>query len=178
MHTYLGLEISFGSFLMTFAVNSSLKLSKATGAHLTTLFWSTFTFIRVITILVINRVGITAVLFTSLTVTLLANAILLPYGDTSELMLWIGVGMIGIGMSSVWACIFGFLEQFFPVTSVIGSLMIVAGVLGEFVFPVLISYFVKDYPKILLWVVLFCSVSTCCLFLLIYLICTLRLCKK
>lgn len=178
MHIYLGLEISFGSFLMTFAVNSSLKLSKATGAHLTTLFWSTFTFIRVLTILVIGWAGNRGVILTSLTLVLSANALLTPFGDSNQLLLWLGVGMIGIGMSSVWACIFGYLEEFFPVTSVIGSLMIVSAVLGEFVFPVIISSFVKDFPQILLWVVLFCSVSIALLFSVICLVCEYKLKRR
>lgn len=175
MHIYLGLEISFGSFLMTFAVNSHLKLSKATGAHLTTLFWSTFTFIRVLTILVIQWAGNAAIILVSMTIVLIASAILAPFGNDDEQLLWIGVALIGIGMSSVWACIFGYLEEFFPVTSVIGSLMICSAVLGEFVFPVIISAFIKDYPQVFLWVVTFCAVSIFVLFLIISLICRKKL---
>ena len=170
MHIYLGLEISFGSYLMTFAVNSDLKLSKATGAHLTTLFWSTFTLCRVVTILVVNKVGNGCVICVSLSVTLIATAILTPFGNSSEPLLWTGIALIGCGMSAVWACMFVFLEEYFPVTSVVGSLMIVSGVLGEFVFPVIISAFIKDYPQILLWTVLFCSVSISLLFAAISLI--------
>jgi FHS family Na+ dependent glucose MFS transporter 1 len=175
MHTYLGLEISFGSFLMTFAVKSDLALTKATGANITTLFWSTFTLIRVITIFVIEWAGNAVIILISMTIALGANIILFPYANTDETMLWAGVAMIGIGMSSVWACIFGYLEEFFPVTSVIGSLMIVSAVLGEFVFPVIISAFIKEYPQILMDVVLFCSCSIFTLFLFIMLLCRTKL---
>ena len=114
MHIYLGLEISFGSFLMTFSVKSDLKLTKATGAHLTTLFWATFTFIRLGTILVIQWAGNCAIILISMSIVLIANVILAPFGNSNETLLWAGVALIGMGMSSVWACIFGYLKNFSP----------------------------------------------------------------
>ena len=164
MHTYLGLEIAFGSFLTTFAVNSSLSLSKVDGAHLTTLFWSTFTLFRVATVFYIEVVGNERNIFASLTVILIANACLVPFGASNVTLLIIGVALIGIGISSVWACVFGFLEEHFPVTSLMSAFMIVAATLGEFVFPAVISAFIAKDPQILMWVTLFCSSAIAILF--------------
>lgn len=175
MHTYLGLEISFGSYLTTFVVKSGLPLTKSDGAHITTTFWATFTLFRVLTVFYIEYVRTEANILASLVIILLANCFLVPFGDTSVPFLLTGVCLIGIGTSSVWASLFGYMEEFFPVTSFIGSLIVISAVTGEFVFPYVISNFIDHYPRILIWVTLFCSVSTSLLFLLIMLLCRVKL---
>ena len=177
MHIYLGLEITFGSYLMTFAVKCNLNLSKADGAHLTTLFWSTFTLFRIFTVFYIEFVGNQLNIFASLTVVLIANVLLVPFGSHNLPLLWTGVALIGIGVSSIWACVFGFLEEHFAVTSLISAFMIVSAVLGEFVFPVVISSFINCYPMILMWVTLFCSCGITIAFCLMSLICRTKLGK-
>jgi hypothetical protein len=165
MHIYYGLEITFGSFLTTFAYESDLHLPKADGAHMTSLFWGTFTFLRLFTVFYIEYVGAEMNILLSLVVVLIANVLLVPFGDSHALCLWIGVGVIGLGTSSIWASLFGYLEQYFTVTSRIAAGMIVSAIVGEFVFPLIISNFVSSDPQVLLWVVLFCSVSMTLIFL-------------
>lgn len=178
MHIYLGLEISFGFFLTSFAVKSDLKLSKATGAQLTTTFWSTFTLFRILTVFYIEYLGQVGVITGSLVVILVANGFLVPFGNTNLPLLWTGVGLIGVGISSVWACVFGYLEEHFPVTPMMSALMVVSAVLGEFVFPVIISAFIDDYPQVLMWVTLFCSTSIAFIFAFIALLCSKVLKKQ
>jgi len=175
MHIYYGLEITFGSFLTTFAYESDLHLKKSDGAHMTSLFWGTFTFFRVLTVFYIEYVSAETNILFSLMVVLAANVLLIPFGNTSELCLWIGVGLIGVGISSIWASLFGYLEEHFTVTSRIASGMIVSAIVGEFVFPLIISNFVAQYPQILLWVVLFCSISITILFLIMIAVMRLKM---
>jgi FHS family Na+ dependent glucose MFS transporter 1 len=177
MHIYLGLEISFGSFMTTFAVKSGLGLSKADGAHLTTMFWSTFTLFRIMTVFYLDIVGLELNIFASMLVILIANAFLIPFGSTSVPMLWAGCAIIGVGISSVWACVYGFLEEHFTLSPIVSALMIVAAVLGEFVFPVVISSFIDEYPMVLMWVTLFCSIGCSAVFTLMSLICRFKLGK-
>lgn len=148
MHIYYGLEITFGSFLTTFAHESGLQLSKADGAHMTSLFWGTFTVLRLFTVFYIEYVGAEMNILLSLVVVLIANVLLVPFGNSNELCLWIGVGVIGLGTSSIWASLFGYLEEYFTVTSRIAAGMIVSAIVGEFVFPLIISNFVQDYPQV------------------------------
>ena len=107
MHIYLGLEISFGSYLTAFVVKSGLPLTKSDGAAMTTVFWSSFTLFRVLTICYIEYVGTEMNILGSLMICLLANCFLVPFGTKSVPLLWTGVVLIGIGTSSIWACIFG-----------------------------------------------------------------------
>ena len=53
--------------------------------------------------------------------------------------------------------------------------MLGSAVLGEFVFPFIISSFIDTEPRILLWVTLFSSLSTTVLFLLILFLCRTKL---
>ena len=171
MHVFHGLEITFGNYLTPFVVNSRLHLTKAAGAHLTTLYWSCFSLFRIATVFYIGFIGNEWNITGSLVAILIANIFLVPFGQTSQIMLWIGVALIGIGTSSVWACAFGFMQDNIKLTSTISALMVVCANMGEFVFPFLISFFIKDYPMILLWVTLFLSVSVTLLFAFMSLIC-------
>lgn len=63
----------------------------------------------------------------------LANVVLVPFGNTYEWALWSGVAILGVGMSSIWASIFGYLEEFFPVTSRMAASFTVAATFGELV---------------------------------------------
>lgn len=177
MHIYLGLEITFGSYLTAFAVKCKLHLSKAYGAFLTTVYWTSFTLFRLLTILYIDYTGIGVNIAGSIVMVLISNAFLLPHGDESLAMLWTGIILIGIGTSSIFACMFGFLEQYFEVTSMISALMIMSAVLGEFTFPAVISRFIESTPAIFLWVTLFCSIGIAILFAIIALICRFKLRK-
>lgn len=122
MHVYLGLEITFGSYLTAFSVKCKLHLSKAYGAMLTTVYWTSFTLFRLLTILYIDYTGICMNIAGSIFVVLISNAFLLPHGDDNIYMLWTGIILIGIGTSSIFGCMFGFLEEYFPVTSMISAL--------------------------------------------------------
>lgn len=178
LHIYLGVEIAIGSFMTTFAVRSKLNLSKSDGAHLTTLFWTTFTLFRIPPMFYIDFVGQEVNIFASLFILLNGSALLVPFGEVSIAVLWVGVALVGVGMSSVWACMFGFLEEYFPITPFISACMIVSAMLGEFVFPVIISAYINENAGILLWVTLFCSLAVLMIFTAISVICRFMIGKR
>lgn len=170
MHIYYGIEITFGSFVMTFAVKSNLCMSKTSGAYLTTAFWSSFTLPKIFAIFLVKWIGNEKTIVYSLIMILIGNVILAPFGNDNPYCLWTGTIVIGIGMSSIWACMFSYLEEVLKLSSSIGSLMIVAAMVGEFVFPVIISTMIEHEPRILLWTVLFSSLAITVLFSLIVIV--------
>ena len=103
MHAYCGVEISFGSLLAPFTVKSSLHLSKSLSSFITSLYWGTFTFFRILTLIAITHCKPRTLLLFNMVLILGSNVILLPFGDSSLWALWLGVGMIGVGCSSVFA---------------------------------------------------------------------------
>lgn len=160
MHVYFGLQVSFGSYLMTFAVHCDMRLSKTTGAYLTTLYWTMFSVTKLGAIFFVRRIGHQISILMSLAVMMTGAALLLPLGNRDAVSLWIGVALEGIGISSIFGCIFGHMEEYFQVTDLIASLIAMSSVLGELSFPLLISHFIEADPQILMMVLF---ISTCIL---------------
>lgn len=172
LHIYLGIEVSVGSFLLTYAVHSEMRLSKSEGAFLTTLFWMTFTFTKLAVALIVQKVGNERLIWGSLVLVLCSNGLLVL--SSSKLELIVGVAFLGIGISGMFGCMFGYLQQHVRVTSAIASAIVVAATLGEFSFPFLISYFMDSEPDVLLWVSTAAGVSMTLLFVAITLTCRLK----
>lgn len=175
MPIYYGVELTFGQYLATFAVKSDLHLPKVTGASMTSVYWAMFTFFRLSTAFYIDFLGAEKNIIMNIGFMLIANVILVPLGYRYESCLWLGSVIMGIGCSSIWASAFGYLEDYFPVDSKIGSLIVVSTSMGEFIFPVLISQFIKDYPNIFLLITLICTLSLTILFFVVVLICKFKL---
>lgn len=175
IHLYFGVYVGLASFLVPFVVNSDLRLTKATGARMTTMYWSAFTFTKLIAMCFGQRIGHRNIVLAGISIMMTGSWILVHFAESNETMVWVGVALIGSGLSSIYACLLRYLESFFPVTSSIGSLTSVAGVMGEFTFPALISLFIEDDPVVVVWVV---AVSSCLMlffFPLIMLLCNTRL---
>ena len=141
-NVFFGLDVAMSSYMTTYGVHSDLHLSKVTGARITSVYWSFFTFYRLVAILYIDRVGAEKNLIFEMVLILLANCFLVPFGNTHEWALWVGAALMGIGSSTVWASMYGFLEQFFPVTNIIIASFSVSACVGEFLFPNLIGFFI------------------------------------
>jgi hypothetical protein len=178
IHLYFGIYVGLASYLVTFVVTSDLQLSKTTGSHMTTMYWSTFTFTKLAAILYIPFVGNRNSILLGLGVIVLGNMILIPFADSSEIALWIAVALIGAGLSAIYACMLRYLEGFFSITSTIGSLTSVAGVMGEFTFPAVISLFIDADPFVIIWVIAGSSMFMAVLFPIIMLLCNLKLKNK
>ena len=112
MHIYFGLQVSFGSYLMTFAVHCDLKLSKRTGAYLTTLYWTMFSVTKLGAIFFVSRIGHEISILISLAVMMIGGVLLLPLGSSDAAFLWAGVTLEGIGISSIFGCMFGHMEEY------------------------------------------------------------------
>lgn len=175
VHLYFGVYVGLASYLSSFVVTSDLNLSKTEGAHMTTMFWSTFTFAKLVALAYTPWIGNRNSVLLGLSVMLTGSILLVLFAETSESLVWLAVALIGIGLSSIYACMLRYLENFFPVTSTIGSLTSVAGVLGEFTFPALISLFIDSTPIVVVWVVAASSVAMSALFPLIILLCNTKL---
>ena len=176
MHVYYGVEVSFGSYLTAYSVQ--IGLTKADGAQLTTLFWSTFTVFKAVAILYIPWIGYASNTLLGLTVMLVGSVLLLPFGGSSSSdtrLLSAGVGMTGTGLSVIYSSTLLFLEEYMPITGVLGSLMCVSVAMGEFTFPALISLFIESYPTMLMWTGLFSAVTMILAFSLIVVICRNKL---
>ena len=178
MHIYLGIEVAFGSFIMTFAVRSELHMSKGNGALLTTLFWGTFTMTKLAAVFLVQVMTNELIIALSIMLMMISNTILLIFGQESEVQLFFGVALMGIAISSIFGCIYAFLDQYVVVCSAIGSGITLSSVLGEVTFPAIMSLFIDSNPMIIMWISFVSSCSMAIIFLIIYIICRLKLNPK
>ncbi|KAI1285406.1 hypothetical protein HDE_11783 [Halotydeus destructor] len=177
-HFVIGLEIAMANVLTTYAVMSDLKLSKVTGAYITSAYWCGFTFFRIAAVFYISYVGSFYNLIFDLSLLVVANVFLIPWANSVEWCLWAGAVFIGLGVSSMWASMFGFLEEYFPVSSKMASSFTVSACLGEFIFPFLMGYLVNVSPTGFLYSILAITVSICIIFASMVYLCKTKLAIK
>jgi tRNA-binding EMAP/Myf-like protein len=177
MPIYYGVELTFGNYLATFAVKSDLRLSKATGADMTSMYWAMFTFFRLSTVFYIDYIGAEMNIIMNTVVIMIANVVLAPlyFGYASVWCLWIGAVLMGMGCSSIWASAFGYLEMYFPVSSRVASFIMVSTAVGDFSIPFVMSQFIKDYPNVFLYITLISSLTMAFIFMLAVIVCRLKL---
>ena len=154
---YCGIEIALGSYLTPFAVKCGLHLEKKSAALMVSVYWITFTFSRLVTIFYIDYIGPKNNLIMALGLVLLSNVFLTPFGDNIEWCLWFGVALNGIGMSSIWAAMFAYLDGYIPLTNSQTSMMVCAACIGECVIPIAVSALIDIDVTVFLWVILACS---------------------
>ena len=176
IHVFYGIQVCFGSYLLTFAVKSDLMLTKSTGALMTTLYWTCYTFFKFPIMMLLSGHDNGRILLVSFT-GVLASSVLLLYGHKNEKILWIGIVLLGSSMSPIWACVFGYMQQWFPVSGFIGSLLVVSSMMAEFAFPAIISSFIAIYPAILMWITFACSSVMITLFLIVMILCNTKFTK-
>ncbi|KAI1282592.1 Major facilitator superfamily domain-containing protein 4A [Halotydeus destructor] len=165
--TLLGFEVGMGSFITSFAVKSDLHLTKQVGAYMTSLYWGTYTFFRLLAILLIDKIGMYCNITMELGILVISNMFLVPFGNSVEWCFWVGVSLAGIGISSLWGAIFVLLETHFPVTSGIAASLTVSACVGEWMFPVIMGYALEVNPQLFLWVIFACTAICCTLFVLL-----------
>ena len=164
MHVYCGLELAFGTLITSYAVKCDLKLDKATGAVMASVYWAFFTFFRLFAIFFADIIGAEKNIYFNFMLIALSNFFLIPFGNSNVYCLWAGIVLMGLGTSSIWASIFGFLEDYFPVTSGMTAAFSVAACLGQSVMPFIVGHFIDAYPPIFLWVTLGASTLLVVLF--------------
>lgn len=171
LHLHCGLVIAYGQLLTTYGVNCDLKLDKQTGALMSSLFWGTFTFFRLFAIFFVDIIGAEKNIIFNLVLCSVSCIFLVPFGNSSVWCLWVGIALMGLGTSSIWASVYGYLEQFFPMHSKIAATFTVSACLGEFVLPTIVGNFIDVYPVMFLWITLFCTVADVLLFAFVNYLC-------
>lgn len=178
LHFYFALEIVFGCFLTAYVVKSDLHMDKAQGAFLSSVFWATFTFFRIPSIFIIKLIGFTKSITSNLTLMVAGAAVLLSLGGHSYWAVWLGIILMGLGISSIFATLLGYLETFFPITGNIASTFMVSGCVGEFIWPLVVGKYIVQAPSVFLLATGVCTVCCCVFFASLVYICENHVLKK
>ncbi|KAK7481844.1 hypothetical protein BaRGS_00026870 [Batillaria attramentaria] len=152
---YVGMEVTFGGLLTTFAVDSDLQWTRPQGATLAALFWGSIAVGRGMSIFIARWFKPPCMLVTDL-VFVISGAVLLSFGlQASPIILWVGTVILGLGMSSVFPAAVSWADCYYPLTGRAAAVFIAGSGVGEMVIPVVTGYLFEKVDNMwLMYVVL------------------------
>ena len=143
---YVGLELGFGNWIYTYALTIGLE-NEITAAYLTSLFWGSFTFGRLIGIWVSTRIRSQTILFMDIAGCAVSTILILIWKDSS-LMLRIGTFGLGISMASIFPTLIMLAGERMQITGTITGWFLVGSGAGSMLLPWLIGQiFAQTGPR-------------------------------
>ena len=135
MMFYVGLELSFGTLVFTYAVEGKLKFNEQNAALLTAVFWGMFAFARCFSIIP-SILKVRAFIIMSLNVCGSAIAVLifviLPHNHVA---IWIVAALLGASFASNYPTTMTWLSQHIPISGKATAVLITGGNLGNILIP-------------------------------------------
>jgi FHS family Na+ dependent glucose MFS transporter 1 len=150
---YVGLELGFANWIYTYALTLDLGTT-ITAAYLTSGFWGSFTFGRLLGVWVSTRARSQAILFADLIGCAISTLIIMIWKDSS-LALWIGSVGLGLSMASIFPTFLMLAGERMDVTGAITGWFLVGSGAGSMLLPWLIGQiFVLTGPQAMTTVLL------------------------
>ena len=149
---YVGAEITFGSWVYTYAV--TIKLASASGAaYLTSVFWLAFTVGRLISIPAATRFNPKQVILAALSgcLAILVVGILFSH---SSMFLWLMAIGLGFCMAPIWPTGFTLAGQSVNLTGRVAGIILLGDSFGGMVLPTLVGKVIEgNGPRFMVYLV-------------------------
>ncbi|XP_015786559.1 sodium-dependent glucose transporter 1 [Tetranychus urticae] len=136
-HLTYSLESVIGSLGASFSVKSALHMDKKTGVLLATVFWSCFSFYRLIFIPLTFVTSEVKLLLMNTLFMIIGVLVCVPWANTYQICIWIGFTLLGVGISPIFSASYGMLSKHIVLTGKISPIIFIPGVLGESAHPAL-----------------------------------------
>lgn len=150
---YVGLELGFGNWIYTYALTLGLGTT-LTAAYLTSAFWGSFTFGRLLGVWVSTRMRSQMILLLDLAGCTISTLIIMLWKESS-MALWIGTFGLGLSMASIFPTILMLAGERMRITGAITGWFLVGSGAGSMLLPWLIGQiFVRTGPKAMTTVLL------------------------
>nr|XP_002122926.3 sodium-dependent glucose transporter 1-like [Ciona intestinalis] len=165
---YVGIEVTFGVYVYTFAINSDKQYSKDSATMINSLFWGAFALGRFISIFVSKVLKPLGLISIDLVGTFIAAVILVCfpyYYDTADALLWVGTFIYGISMASIFPSGLSYAEQYITINGKAAASLVVGGALGEMLLPLTVGQLIEKHPMNLMYSVAICMVTTTIIFI-------------
>lgn len=134
---YVGLELGFGNWIYTYALTLGLGTT-ITAAYLTSAFWGSFTFGRLLGVWVSTRMRPQRIIIMDLIGCVVSTLIIMLWKESS-LALWIGTFGLGISMASIFPTIIMLAGERMRLTGTITGWFLVGSGAGSMLLPWLIG---------------------------------------
>eukprot|EP00053_Salpingoeca_punica_P009985 m.89932 g.89932 ORF g.89932 m.89932 type:complete len:535 (-) comp15242_c0_seq2:315-1919(-) len=152
---YVGLEVSYGGYLFSYAVKyCPIQLEESKAAYLTSVYWGFFALFRLVAVGLAMKCHPIVITIADLLGTILSSGLMLIL-HKSETMLWIGTAMFGASMSSIFPSAYHLVEEYIDVSGKAASIIVVGAATGEMALPLFTGYmFDSSYgPVSMLYIV-------------------------
>ena len=160
---FVSAEVSLGGWIATYVLESHLA-DEASAADLTFIFWFSLTIGRLLSIPISTRIHVKYILGVDLLLCLIGVGLILVW-PTSLKVIWVGTGIFGLGVASMFPIGISITEKYLTVSGQITSLLFVGGALGGMVIPWLIGQSFGNYePVSLIWIVLSIVATAICVY--------------
>ncbi len=134
---YVGVEVGFSGWLKTYAEGIGLP-GRDASTWLNTLFWASFTFGRLLAVVLARRIRSGAMLAGSCLVTVVL-LVAMTVADGSPSAVWLTTGLIGVAVAPQFATMIAYAEERITLSGRAASWFVSAAGLGGLVLPFLIG---------------------------------------
>ena len=161
---YVGLEVTYGALVTTFAVDQ-IHWTKDEGATVAAIFWGSLATGRGVAILIANCCGPTVMLVIDL-IFMLAGGLILSFGVIlNDNLIYLGTVILGLGMSSVFPAGISWADKYFRVSGKSTAVFVIGSAAGQMVVPSVIGYFFdNDSAMVLMYTTAGLSGAACLIF--------------
>ena len=121
---YVGSEVLFSVYIVAFCVKSDLGLTKIIGSQISATFWACSASMRFLGIFSSRLLKPIYLMFGNIIVSLFGAILLTILGNQSVTVLWIGSGLFGAGMASMYATAMLWFESHVKITNPIGKYLL------------------------------------------------------
>ena len=158
---YVGLESSYGNWIFTVAVTGSLDFSKSMGTVIQSLFWGTFAFTRLFSVLLaVLNVKSSVMITGNLTGSVIASVIMVssPHNATA---IWLASAVLGMSYASIFPTVMTWMSETIEPTGKATSVLITGGGVGAIVFPAAMGELIYKVSPDTLFYVTFAGIVLC-----------------
>ncbi len=138
MLVYLGGEVSFASWVTTFAQSQLPAEEIAKSYTLASIFWGFMIVGRLLATVISAKVKSNKLLIFDL-IGILISLTIIVFSAGNWTILVIGTILLGLSMASVFASIFTYAEELMPVTGKLSSILMMGASAGAIIFPMLLG---------------------------------------
>ncbi|XP_046405156.1 uncharacterized protein LOC124170478 [Ischnura elegans] len=164
----IGMEVTFGRYLLSFALRSDLNLSRSTGNCVTALFWGSFAAMRFASIFCASGFSPTSMLIFNFVMCSIGSIILSTLSNEVETALWLGTSFLGIGMASMFPTGILWVERYIHVSNKVAALFVMGVALGEIIFPLIVQYLMQSNQLMLMHAAAVTNALCICTFIVLW----------
>lgn len=150
------------TYLQTFAMEIGYNKPNATLIYL--IYSAVVAFACLCFMLLSTVLSPQLIIYLELIILLAADCVLLYLCQTNPQMIWLGICLLGFGISSIYPSLYSFIKQRIDVNNNVGSIVVFSGSLISVIFPILEGNYLQKYPNVFPLINLFATICILVLF--------------